>query len=1118
MYPTDQEQRTKALDVAQSFIIQAPAGSGKTELLIQRYLKLLAQCQQPEEIVAITFTVKAAAEMRTRVLDALQQVENLNPVLPEKLTLQLAHAALLQNNRLGWNLLENPHRLSIQTIDGLCNRLTRQMLILSRFGAQPDIASNIQELYVQASREVLGDLERNKLWTDSLIQLLLHLDNDHAKVIDLFCNMLAKRDQWLSSVLTAKNQRQALEEGLQQTIKETQIKLSSKIPKHLQQEIIELLQFSAQQWVSENTDNVINHWKTQNQWPSAHHKEQQKWLCIADLLLTKDNHWRKKVDKSNGFPAPSEAKSAENKLLYKTMKERVMSLIQQLESIEDIHEHLLNIRHLPNASYSDNQWNILNCLLKLLPVLVAYLYVIFQEKNVVDYIEVTQCALEALGGIDSPTDLALTLDYRIQHILLDEFQDTSIIQLKLLEHLIAGWQSGDGRTLFLVGDPMQSIYRFRKAEVGLFLRVKYFGIGAITLQSLTLTNNFRSTKNIITWINQVFSNLMPAKEDASIGAVSFNPSLAYKSSENDSNIYCYASINNPENASHEISVLVEAIKNLRKNNDGSSIAILVRARAHLTEILPALQQANIPYRAIEIENLKDKPLIYDLLALTRALLHPGDRIAWLAILRAPWCGLTLSELHMLANNNQDSLLWTCLQKFNDLPLREETKSRLSMIVSVLAASMRNRQRQTLARNVEGTWMALGGPACLNNANELMDAKAFFKLLEKLTSNGNIINLAKLEEQLAELYAKPDNSSSNCISVMTIHKAKGLEFDHVFLPGLEREISSDKAQLLLHMERINSEGKMDLLLAPIKAITDTSDSIYEFLAWQEKKRADYELIRLFYVAATRAKKTLHLFAKLAITHNDNNEIKKPSGNSLLAKIWPIIENDFIKNMPQTNDIELKNVSIATMQPLRRLTSHWQLPPTPQGIKPHFEWVASAVTHKNRPSMQKNDIPSHIGIVIHRLLQQICLDGIQHWQNINLDSKQAYLHHQLLSLGVPPSELTSAFSIIKQALQNTLDDPRGRWILDNQHQDSKTEYALTTIIEEQTVSIIIDRTFIDQNNTRWIIDYKTGSDPNNNYRPQLEQYAKIIQMLDARPIRLGLYFPLQKTWQEWSYQEN
>ena len=143
--------------------MQAPAGSGKTELLIQRYLGLLATVNEPEEIVAITFTRKAAAQMRERVLDAFAQVQaQTEPASAhERRTQELARAALARDSARGWRISDSPARLRIQTIDSLCAALTRQMPMLSKFGSQPESVEDAGALYAEAARATVDLIEES---------------------------------------------------------------------------------------------------------------------------------------------------------------------------------------------------------------------------------------------------------------------------------------------------------------------------------------------------------------------------------------------------------------------------------------------------------------------------------------------------------------------------------------------------------------------------------------------------------------------------------------------------------------------------------------------------------------------------------------------------------------------------------------------------------------------------------------------------------------------------------------------------------------------------------------------------------------------------------------------
>src|SRR6185295_3661044 len=157
----------------------------------------------------------------------------------------------------------------------------------------------------------------------------------------------------------------------------------------------------------------------------------------------------------------------------------------------------------------------------------AQLKVLFGERGQADFTEFAHGALAALGSADDPSELLLRLDQKLSHILVDEFQDTSESQFRLLEKLTAGWEPGDGRTVFLVGDPMQSIYRFREAEVSLFIKTRHSGLGALKPESLTLTTNFRSQAGLVDWFNRSFAAVLPAEEDEMLGAVPYAPATPH---------------------------------------------------------------------------------------------------------------------------------------------------------------------------------------------------------------------------------------------------------------------------------------------------------------------------------------------------------------------------------------------------------------------------------------------------------------------------------------------------------------------------------------------------------------------------------------------------------------
>ncbi len=1070
----DANERIKALDPHKSFIVQAPAGSGKTELLTQRFLKLLSYVNSPEEILAITFTKKSANEMRARIINALQIAEHSSEPesAHEKLTWQLAKNVLARDQKLIWSLLSNPNRLRLQTMDSFNSTLTKQLPILSQFGATPDITDYPQPLYRQAIQELLSHLEENLPWSNAIAQLLLHLDNDLNQVESLLISMLEKRDQWLP-YLACDNPEFELRELLESHLKNVNAEMLSNFYRTFPNEYFSELKL------------LMNYAKVENT-PCA----------IANLLLTKDSSWRKKFTKTEGFP--SESQNEEEKKIFSEMKERILKLIDHISAKENIKHVLTEMQHAPALIYQEPQWQTLNALHQVLRLAVAQLKLVFQTHGKIDYIENAQAALTALGTAEFPTDLALALDYQIKHILVDEFQDTSHSQFRLIEKLIAEWDNTHHRTLFLVGDPMQSIYRFREAEVGLFIRAKKNGIGAIKLEPITLAVNFRSTPAIVNWVNEHFKIIFPKTDDIATGAVSHVASIAHHPEENDSTVSLNTFMNE-EDITQAKSIAAQ-IKAIQKKNSNESIAILVRGRTHLQKIIPTLKLLNIAYQAIDIDQLESRPAIQDILALTRALFSPADRIAWLTILRAPWCGLTLDDLFHIAGKDPHALI---IERINSEKVHEELsangRKRLHAILPILNAKCAERFRYSPRDWIESTWLLLGGPATLEQPSDLEDVHAYLQLIEKLTSNGEMISLSHLEESIHRLFAKAKNHSEQCVQIMTIHNAKGLEFDHVLLPHLEKKSPYDQKQLLLWIAHPNNT----LLLAPIFAADEKPDSIYNYIKYQKNMKSDFEVARLLYVAATRAKKSLHLFFNVEA---EDEKIKLPAGNSLLAALWcAISKENLLRKKSDTISVSLPE----TEKAIKRLKSSWKNPVTEMNLH------EQANPHDKNPSFKLSEHhPKYIGIMIHSLLQQISLSGIEWFKKLSLEKISAYLKTRLIQLGMMDAAIPDAVTTIHRAIQNTLNDTRGQWILSPQR-EAQSEYPLTAIINGKIHSFILDRTFVDENNVRWIIDYKNSLLEKNDlekYKMQLMQYHHAMRAFDAREIKLGLYFPLSTEWTE------
>lgn len=1105
----DQQARNLALDPTQSFIVQAPAGSGKTTLLTNRFLTLLSLVKNPEEILAITFTRKAASEMRNRIIEAIETCSQHED--PQIETNDLARKVLEQDKKHNWNLLENPNRLRIQTIDAFCTALTKQTPILSGFGVSPKITENPDTLYEQATSNLLQHLhDSNKIAADIEV-LLLHLDNRLDQVKNLLVNMLKKRDQWLEDIVQ-----------LMSTVSDTEV--SDTIRLHLEQNLLKITQDALKDLydtlphkrsqtqgcltpslldellsLAEFALNITGHTASGRQVSDTTVSDtlgysfpDTVWKTIADWLFTNQNTLRKTVDKRQGFPSPASAKNKEEKAFLKEQKMRMENLLEALHHESNFLSALINLRNVPPVQYTEPQWQVLKALMHLLPIAVAELKLVFQAHSEVDFIEVSEAALKALGSIEAPTDLALMLDYKIQHLLVDEFQDTSIAQFNLLKKLTLGWENVDGRTLFLVGDPMQSIYRFRNAEVGLFLRAQHEGINTIQLIPIKLSTNFRATASLIHWINEVFPTIFPKKEDVANGAVTYHSMQIPLPDKHES-----SSLTNekPEtlqfqDRESEAEYISDLVTTLQQKFPNDTIAILVKARDHAKHIFENFRIKNIPYQAIEMDKLYFRPVIQDLLALTKALLHPADRIAWLAILRAPWCGLTLKDLHLIAQIDlKNTILANIQQPELYEKLSEDSQNRLLKFYTIIQKAIDERRSKNLRILIEDTWVALNGPTCVHHLTDLDDAKAYFDLLDQYDRQRDAADLAALEKKLKTLFASSDRTfPKNKLEMMTIHKSKGLEFDTVIVPGFNRATKPKEPQLLLWKKEIESHQTERLILAPIKPAENESEAIYQYLAQKESEQSKLEEQRLFYVATTRAKKRLFL------TEVPKSEDPDPTA------------------IPQPNNIFLSRY------------------PTPS--EPPFQMERSLLgpsKDRSQPVLTKNIQIIHspyskiVGTFIHQILEQISKDGIENWDDRKISNCTNNWENILKQKGILPTQIEPAILSIQKALQNTLKDPRGRWILQN-HQNAQSELAISTSENNEIQHVIIDRTFIDEDGERWIIDYKTthyqGNDldqfldqEKQKHQQQLHIYAKALKKIFSENMHFGLYFPLIPAWIEW-----
>lgn len=1112
----DSDARREALDPTRSFIVQAPAGSGKTELLTQRYLRLLTTVRAPEQIVAITFTRKAAAEMRHRIIEALATAAGAPPTSAHKRTTwELASAVRAADERFGWQLEQQPARLRIQTIDAFSATLARRLPVLAGTGSAVEPTNDPDVLYEAACQHLIGRLGDGSQIARHLEALIVHLGNRVDRLIALLSSLLAKRDQWLHPIVRLQGHadlRQTLESTLEKMVERQLERIHWGLGTERVAELLTLANHAAGNLLADDTlaQDRRQLWQACVDGPqrlSSQASHLPIWRSFHALAFSKKGEIYQKVDKRHGFPPTS-----------KDMKARLMNVLAELARHEELCELLGELAILPTPRLGDDQWRILQALLALLPEAVAELQLVFQAHGQADYVEVSLRALRALGSADEPTDLALAFDHRLQHLLVDEFQDTSFAQLDLLELLTAGWTPGDGRTLFCVGDPMQSIYRFRQAEVGLFIDLQHHGLRNVPLTPLRLEANFRSEPAIVDWVNRVFPRVLAARNDAEQGAVEYSPSAAVR--EGDGSVTMHAAVNG-DDASEGASV-ANIVKDALAQNPDGTIAILVSTRTRVDAIARALTFANIEFQAVEIERLRDRPIVQDLIALTRALVHLADRSAWLAVLRAPWCALTLADLHALAAHPAATLVETlrAADEGNVAHLSEDGGARAARTYRVLAAALDERGRYSLRDWVERAWNALAGPATALRAQDLDDAEAFFARLADIETAGDLDDVARLDEQLERLFARPKVLDKAGVEIMTIHAAKGLEFDTVILPGLHGWARNEDRELLRWTRIAGAEG--GIVLAPLKAEGSDSDPIYRWISLLEQRRIQLERARLLYVAATRAKRDLHLLGNTRVKLDEEPAVPdEPRKGSMLRMLWHAVVADFEAAAPGA-EARARSQTVKPVQLIRRLPLDWALP----AVTPSLTTPAESArdTDAERPIFDwVSQTSRHVGTVVHRELDRALRNP--KWQAPDLFDVER-IATELGELGVPNALCTEAAQRVIAALERMRKDRRGRWLLglDGDITEVRSELALTGVVHGRLVQGVIDRTFLDGSGARWIVDFKTSTHEGGGlesfldeevvrYTPQLRRYADLMRKLfPQQMLRMALYFPLIGAWRE------
>ena len=635
----------------------------------------------------------------------------------------------------------------------------------------------------------------------------------------------------------------------------------------------------------------------------------------------------------------------------------------------------------------------------------------------------------------------------------------------------------------------------------------------------------------MTWVNEVFEQAFPEKIDVSRGAVPYSRAKAILDSVEGQGVEVCV-LDYPEE-SRDISAIAEAelivgrAQYLRAAYPKDSIAILVRNRSLLSEVVPQLRDAGLNWTATDIDRLNSLSLINDLCSLTRVVVNPGDRLAWLALLRAPWCGLDISDLHKLATHDPEtkSLRPTVRDYESVHGLSEHAQASLTAFAPAMEFIQAMRFRTSLRKTVEAAWSLLRGLNYCPSGLEQESVERFFVLLDEHETAGGLTNIRQFEEKVDDAFIPSPSVEENQagLFLMTMHKSKGLEYDHIILPGLNRGGRNDEKPLLTWHERVNHSGDNRLFMAALTETGADDGPLYQLIRHEQNLKGDLESARLLYIAVTRAKKTATLFA--SIQRGEDEKAGKPRANSLLQKIWKQVHNhpglQFIpiedclaqQQLIAENTSESEQSTPVTL--IRRFDRPFELEPQEQQLMAkQLERLAYDKPESPQLPDESVELQSLTGTLIHRCLELYVQSSDQTAFLDRLENQKPFWQLQLRHLNVDVEELESTLSFIEASVRQTVTHEKLAWVFDHSLDDSQCELPLTRKNAGYLAHSIVDRTFVDGDGNRWIIDYKSGTPANPEaveqfieqqkaaHGAQLQNYRELFAGLESRPIRSAL----------------
>jgi len=1047
-----------ACDPGRSVVVEACAGSGKTWLLVSRILRALLQGAQPQEILAITFTRKAAGEMRERLHQWLAELAAAGPDeriqalrdrgMSEAEAAQ--HAPALAG--LHARVLATGRAVSIDTFHAWFSRLMRSSprLLLDRLGLHPGMA--------------LVD-DPQELWPDLMRRF-------HAAVA---------ADAALLADFTALLQRQGRQ----------------RVAEWLQAALHKRVEFELADAATDLSDSVPS---AEHTWPGA-----PRWGDLATIDLLSE------AARALGAQAGKKAQEAGSKLraaldlgmspelavaafdlawqaLFTKGTNGRNGSPRQLGDLAVVRDAVACLQQLHLQDQQQQAHEDQACMVRLTRRMLQCWRTLKRERSVADMADLEQCALALLSDGELSGWVQQRLDAQVRHVLIDEFQDTSPLQWHTLWNWLSSYAGAGGGAsgqrppaVFIVGDPKQSIYRFRGAEPRVFEAAREGVVQGLGGVLLACDHTRRNSADVIAGLNAVFNAAAQAgdyagfrphttevaAEEMPSGAAAWRrlptdprSKAARAKVSNDWRDTLEAPRVEPETVlrSLEAGRAADAIADLvqRHGVAPGRIMVLARKRHMLGWMSRALRERGIAHVAAEDMPLADLPEVRDLIALLELMASPGQDLALAQVLKSPYFGASDGQLLALSIQArlQHSSWWTALQGADAPP---ELAPVARLLAGWASASLSLPPHDLLDRMLhEGDLLGRAMAAAAPSRRDLVRLAVDAVLDQALALDGGRCTtpyslVRALRNRPISVAAR---ARADAVQLLTVHGAKGLEADTVFLLDTDTPADKSKRPLVLVDWPVHEPAPRAIAFVPSEF--RIPPSLQTFHAAEQALQAR-EAMNLLYVAITRAKR--HLVFSRTQQHRSGEALTWWARIEGLAELWS-------PPVPQAQD----GVSLPVLVPgLPELPSTAVPGPIPA-----------------RPASQAASDPAaaSLGQAVHRVLEWAAQPAMgQRAERARLAEAAA------TEFGLPPEAAAQVQGLASQVLDSAacapfFDPARLRW--------AGNEVPLA----DQGDTLRIDRLVqMAGDGSWWVLDYKLHRAPDElqDNLQQLQRYRQAVQAL-------------------------